>query len=63
MARIRETMGKIVYDEFNEALQKKGGLTKVDQADSTTLLFKPMVINWMYMLRTFNIRQECLRPM
>ena len=45
MTRIRERMAKIVYDEFNEALQKEGGLTKVDEADSKTLLFKPMVIN------------------
>jgi len=45
MARIREGMGKIVYEEFDSALQEKGGLTKVDQADSNTLLFKPKIIN------------------
>jgi hypothetical protein len=45
MARIRESMGKIVYEEFDSALQKKGGLIKVDQADSNTLIFKPMIIN------------------
>jgi hypothetical protein len=45
MARIRETMGKIVYEELDSALQEKGGLTKVDQADSSTLLFKPRIIN------------------
>ena len=45
MARIKETVGKIVYEEFNKALQKEGGLKKVDQADSNTLLFKPKVIN------------------
>ena len=45
MTRIRESMGKIVYEEFDSALQKKGGLIKVDQADSNTLIFKPMIIN------------------
>jgi hypothetical protein len=45
MTRIRESMGKIVYEEFDSALQEKGGLTKVDQADSSTLLFKPRIIN------------------
>jgi hypothetical protein len=45
MARIRESMAKIVYEEFDSALQEKGGLTKVDQADSGTLLFKPKIIN------------------
>ncbi|MBN1472933.1 MAG: DUF3313 family protein [Syntrophaceae bacterium] len=45
MARIRETVAEIVYDEFNEVLQKKGGFTKVDEADENTLLFKPVVIN------------------
>jgi hypothetical protein len=45
MARIRESMAKIVYEEFDSALQEKGGLTKVDQADSSTLLFKPKIIN------------------
>ncbi len=45
MTRIREGMGKIVYEEFNKALQEKGDLTKVDQADSNTLLFKPVIIN------------------
>ena len=45
MTRIRESMAEIVYDEFNEALQKEGGLTKVDEADSKTLLFKPRIIN------------------
>ncbi len=45
MARIRESMGKIVYEEFDSALQEKGGLTKVDQADSNTLIFKPRIIN------------------
>lgn len=45
MARIRESMGEIVYEEFDKALQQKGGLTKVDEADSNTLLFKPVIIN------------------
>jgi hypothetical protein len=45
MARIRESMGKIVYEEFDRALQEKGGLIKVDQADSNTLIFKPMIID------------------
>ena len=45
MARIRKDMAEIVYEEFNEALRKEGGLTRVDEADSNTLLFKPMVIN------------------
>jgi hypothetical protein len=45
MARIRESMGKMVYEEFDNALQEKGGLTKVDQADSNTLIFKPKIIN------------------
>ena len=45
MARIRESMGKMVYEEFDNALQEKGGLTKVDQADSNTLIFKPRIIN------------------
>jgi hypothetical protein len=45
MARIKETMAKIVHEEFENALQKKGGLSKVDEADSNTLLFKPRIIN------------------
>jgi hypothetical protein len=45
IAKIKESMAKIVYEEFDKALQKKGGLTKVDQADSKTLLFKPTIIN------------------
>ncbi len=45
MLRIKETMAKIVYDEFDKALQKEGGLTKVDQPDSNTLIFTPRVIN------------------
>jgi hypothetical protein len=45
MARIKESMAKIVHEEFESALQKKGGLSKVDQADSNTLLFKPRIIN------------------
>jgi hypothetical protein len=45
MARIKKTMGKIVYEEFDKTLQEKGGLTKVDQADSNTLLFTPRIIN------------------
>ena len=45
MARIRESMAGIVYEEFDEALQKRGGYTKVDVADSKTLLFKPSIIN------------------
>lgn len=45
MIRIRESMGKIVYDEFDKTLQEKGGFTKVDVADTNTLLFKPMIIN------------------
>ena len=38
-------MEKIAYEELDKALQKKGNLTKVDTADSNTLLFKPKVIN------------------
>jgi len=45
MTRIRESMGEIVYEEFDSALQEKGGLTRVDQADSNTLIFKPKIIN------------------
>ena len=45
MARIKETMAEIVYKEFDSALQKKGGLTKADEVDSNTLLFKPRIIN------------------
>ena len=45
MSKIKEGMGKIVYEEFDKALQKKGGLTNVDEADSNTLLFKPRIIN------------------
>ncbi len=45
MARMRESMAKIVYEEFDSALQEKGRLTKVDQADSNTLIFKPKIIN------------------
>jgi len=45
MARIKKTMGEIVYEEFDKALQKEGGLKKAEEADSNTLLFKPKVIN------------------
>lgn len=45
MTRIREGIAKIVYEAFDSALQKKGGLTKVDEADADTLLFKPRIIN------------------
>lgn len=45
MARIKKSMAKIVYKEFDSALQKSGGMTKVDEADSNTLLFKPIIIN------------------
>ena len=45
MARIRESVGEIVYEEFDKTLQEKGGLTKVDQADSNTLVFKPRIID------------------
>lgn len=45
MAKIREGMGKLVYEEFDKALQGKGGLTKVSAPDSNTLLFKPVIIN------------------
>ena len=45
MLRIKETMSKIVYEEFDKALQKEGGLTKVDQADANTMIFTPRVIN------------------
>ncbi|MGD9160974.1 MAG: DUF3313 family protein [Desulfobacteraceae bacterium] len=45
MARIKKTMGKIVLEELDKVLQKEGGLTKVDQSDSNTLLFKPGIIN------------------
>jgi hypothetical protein len=65
MARIRESLGEIVYEEFDEALQEKGDLTKVDQFDSNTLMFKPKItnldvyapdVNSPYMSRTY-IRQ------
>lgn len=45
MLRIKETMANIVYEEFDKALQKEGGLTRVDQPDSNTLVFTPRVIN------------------
>lgn len=45
MEKMRKNMGDIVYEEFDSALREKGGLTKVDQADSNTLLFKPEIIN------------------
>lgn len=45
MARIKGSMGKIFHEEFDKVLQKKGGLTKVEAADSNTLLFKPRIIN------------------
>lgn len=45
MVRIKESMGKIVFEEFDKALQEKGGLKKADQADSNTLLFRPRIIN------------------
>ncbi len=45
MARIKETMGKIVLEEFDRALQEKGSFKKADQADSNTLLFKPRIID------------------
>ena len=44
MIRIKETVAKIVYEEFDKALQKEGGLTKVDQPDTNTLIFTPRVI-------------------
>jgi hypothetical protein len=45
MARIRKTMGKIIREELDRALQKKGNLTESDKADANTLLFKPRIIN------------------
>lgn len=45
MLRIKNTVEKIVYEELNEALKDDGGLIKVDEPDSNTLLFKPRVIN------------------
>jgi hypothetical protein len=45
MAGIRESIGKIAYEELDKALQKKGNLTKTDTDDSKTLLFKFKVIN------------------
>ncbi len=45
MLRIKESVGEIVYEEFDKILQDKGGMTKVDDVDSNTLLFKPKVIN------------------
>jgi hypothetical protein len=45
MTRIRESMAKIVHEEFDSALQEKGGLIRVDQADSNTLIFKPKIID------------------
>ena len=45
MARIRQSMGKLVYEEFDKALQEESGLTKVNEPDSSTLLFKPVIIN------------------
>ena len=45
MLRIKETVAKIVYEEFGKALQGKGGLKEVGEPDSNTLLFKPRIIN------------------
>ena len=45
MLRIKETVAKIVHEEFDRTLQDKGGLTATDEADSNTLLFKPRIIN------------------
>jgi hypothetical protein len=45
MARIREGMGKLVYEEFDKALQEKSGLKKTDAPQSNTLLFKPVINN------------------
>ena len=45
MTRIRESMGEIVYEEFDNALREKGGLTRVDRVDSNTLIFKPKIID------------------
>jgi hypothetical protein len=45
MAGIRESIGKIAYEELDKVLQKRGHLTKADMDDSKTLLFKPKVIN------------------
>jgi MoxR-like ATPase len=38
-------VGKIVYEELDEALKDDCDLIKVDKPDSNTLLFKPRVIN------------------
>jgi hypothetical protein len=45
MTEIRESIGKITFEELDKALQKKGLLTRTDVDDSKTLLFKPKVIN------------------
>ena len=45
MTEIRESMAKIVYEELDSALKEKGGLTKTEEVDSSTLLFKPRIIN------------------
>jgi hypothetical protein len=45
MAEIRESIGKIAYEELDKALMKKGSLTKAATDDSKTLVFKPKVIN------------------
>lgn len=45
MLRIKNTVGKIVYEELDKALKDTGSLIKADEPDSNTLLFKPRVIN------------------
>jgi len=45
MARIRRDMAKIVDEELNKALQKKGGFSKVEKADSNTMLLTPKIID------------------
>jgi len=45
MLRIKETVAKIVREEFDRTLQDKGGLTATDEADSSTLLLKPRIID------------------
>ena len=45
MARIRKTIGRIVFEEFHEALKNRAGLKEAAEADSSTLLFKPRIIN------------------
>jgi len=45
MERIKTDLAKLVDEGFDEALQDKGGLKKVAEADASTLVFKPYIVN------------------